>query len=47
MTTLVAMDTKSVHGKERVEMATGKPCDDFKNGDHTTNPHPHGAGQGD
>ncbi|MBU3813337.1 MAG: Gfo/Idh/MocA family oxidoreductase [Candidatus Bacteroides intestinipullorum] len=36
MTTLVAMDTKSVHGKERVEMATGKPCDDFKNGDHTT-----------
>ena len=36
MATLVAMDTKSVHGKELVEAKTGKPCDDFRNGDHTT-----------
>ena len=36
MVTLVAMDTKSVHGKELVEAKTGKPCDDFRNGDHTT-----------
>lgn len=36
MTTLVAMDTKSVHGKELVEEKTGKPCNDFRNGDHTT-----------
>ncbi len=36
MTTLVAMDTKSVHGKEYVEKATGEACNDFKNGDHTT-----------
>lgn len=36
MTTLVAMDTKSVHGKELVEKKTGKPCTDFRNGDHTT-----------
>lgn len=36
MTTLVAMDTKSVHGKEMVEKKTGKPCDNFRNGDHTT-----------
>ena len=35
-TTLVAMDTKSVHGKEYVEKKTGKPCNDFRNGDHTT-----------
>lgn len=35
-TTLVAMDTKSVHGKELVEKKTGKPCDNFRNGDHTT-----------
>lgn len=35
-TTLVAMDTKSVHGKEYVEKKTGKPCSDFRNGDHTT-----------
>lgn len=35
-TTLVAMDTKSVHGKEYVEKKTGKPCDDYRNGDHTT-----------
>ncbi len=34
--TLVAMDTKSVHGKEYVEKKTGKPCDDYRNGDHTT-----------
>ncbi len=36
MTTLVAMDTKSVHGKEMVEQITGQPCDNFRNGDHTT-----------
>lgn len=36
MTTLVAMDTKSVHGKELVEKATGAKCDTFRNGDHTT-----------
>ena len=35
-TTLVAMDTKSVHGKEYVEKKTGKPCPEFRNGDHTT-----------
>ena len=35
-TTLVAMDTKSVHGKEYVEKKTGKPCKDYRNGDHTT-----------
>jgi len=34
-TTLVAMDTKSCHGKELVEESTGKPCN-FRNGDHTT-----------
>ena len=34
--TLVAMDTKSVHGKEYVEKKTGKECNDFRNGDHTT-----------
>ena len=36
MTTLVAMDTKSVIGKELVEQKTGKECNDFRNGDHTT-----------
>lgn len=36
MTTLVAMDTKSVHGKALVEKATGEACDTFRNGDHTT-----------
>lgn len=36
MCTLVAMDTKSVHGKNFVEAKTGKPCDNFRNGDHTT-----------
>ena len=35
-TTLVAMDTKSVHGTEFVSEHTGKPCSDFRNGDHTT-----------
>lgn len=35
-TTLVAMDTKSVHGKEYVEKMTGKECKEFRNGDHTT-----------
>ena len=35
-TTLVAMDTKSVVGKELVEKRTGKTCDEFVNGDHTT-----------
>lgn len=35
-TTLVAMDTKSVHGKEYVGQVTGNPCNDFRNGDHTT-----------
>ena len=34
-TNLVAMDTKSVHGKEYVENKTGKPCKNFRNGDHT------------
>ena len=36
MKTLIAMDTKSFHGKELVEKKTGKPCTDFRNGDHTT-----------
>lgn len=35
-TTLVAMDTKSVNGKAYVERKTGKPCDNYRNGDHTT-----------
>mgnify|MGYP001148107148 FL=1 len=35
MKTLVSMDTKSVHGKELVEKKTGKPCTEFRNGDHT------------
>lgn len=35
-TTLVAMDTKSVHGKELVEKITGKPCKNFRNGDQTS-----------
>lgn len=33
--TLVAMDTKSVHGKEYVKKKTGEDVD-FRNGDHTT-----------
>lgn len=36
MKTLVAMDTKAVHGPEYVEKATGEKCTDFRNGDHTT-----------
>ena len=36
VTTLVAMDTKSVVGKDLVEKRTGATCDDFRNGDHTT-----------
>ena len=36
MTTLVAMDTKAVHGPELVEKATGEKCTNFRNGDHTT-----------
>lgn len=36
MATLVAMDTKAANGKMYVERATGKPCHNFKNGDHTT-----------
>lgn len=36
MTTLVAMDTKSVHGRDLVKKATGEECDSFRNGDHTT-----------
>ena len=36
METLVAMDTKSVIGKQLVEQRTGQPCNDFRNGDHTT-----------
>ncbi len=35
-TTLVAMDTKSAHGREWVEQKTGKPCPNFRNGDQTT-----------
>ncbi len=34
--TLVAMDTKSVHGKELVEKVTGQPCTSFRNGDQTS-----------
>ncbi len=34
--TLVAMDTKSVHGRKYVENKTGKDCPEFRNGDHTT-----------
>lgn len=36
MKTLVAMDTKSCHGKEFVEAKTGKTCENYRNGDHTT-----------
>ena len=32
-TTLTAMDTKSVHGKEFVENRTGKECKNYRNGD--------------
>ena len=33
---LVAMDTKPVNGPKHVQKATGKPCNDFKNGDQTS-----------
>lgn len=36
MKTLVAMDTKSVNGKAWAEKLSGKPCEKFANGDHTT-----------
>ena len=36
MTTLVAMDTKSVVGKELVQECTDSVCHYFRNGDHTT-----------
>lgn len=36
MTTLVAMDTKSVVGKSLVEERTDSVCNHFRNGDHTT-----------
>lgn len=36
MKRLVAMDTKSFHGKELVEAATGEKCEHFRGGDHTT-----------
>ena len=35
-TVLTAMDTNSVHGKEYVEKKTGKKCEEYRNGDHTT-----------
>ena len=36
MKTLVAMDTKSVVGKQLVEERTDSVCNGFRNGDHTT-----------
>ena len=36
MKTLVAMDTKSVIGKQLVEERTDSACTNFRNGDHTT-----------
>ncbi len=36
MAMLVAMDTKSINGKALVEQRTGKTCDNFRSGDHTT-----------
>ena len=36
MKTLVAMDTRSVNGKAWAERLSGKPCETFANGDHTT-----------
>ena len=36
MRTLIAMDTKSFNGRKWAEQRTGKPCPDFRNGDHTT-----------
>ena len=35
-TTLVAMDTKSAHGREWVQKKTGQDCPQFRNGDQTT-----------
>ena len=35
-TTLVAMDTESWVGKAAVKKKTGKECEEFRNGDHTT-----------
>ena len=35
-TTLVAMDTESFAGKAALKRKTGKECEDFRNGDHTT-----------
>ena len=35
-TTLVAMDTKSLVGRQNVESRTGRQCTEFRNGDHTT-----------
>lgn len=35
ITTLVAMDTESFHGRDLVRQATGEECDSFRNGDHT------------
>ena len=34
--TMIAMDTKAFNGPVKVEKATGQPCTEFKNGDHTT-----------
>ncbi len=34
--TLVAMDTRSVRGRQYVERVTGEACPNFRNGDHTT-----------
>ena len=36
MTTLVAMDTKAVHGPDWVEAKTGKRPENYRNGDQTT-----------
>ena len=36
MKTLVAIDTKAVTGPRLVEKMSGKPCDDFQNGDQTS-----------
>lgn len=36
MTTLVAMDTKSVNGRRLVETLADSTCNNFRNGDHTT-----------
>ena len=33
---LVAMDTKAVNGPKHVQKSTGKPCNDFQNGDQTS-----------